>query len=599
MPHAGDCRSRRPAILATLGALVAALAIAPLARVAVAATPAPADTVYLNARVWTADDARPEAEALAVRGDRVVAVGTAAEVRAWAGPATAVVDLQGRRVVPGFIDAHWHFTPGSLPELYDSGTVGELQRRLRAIAARNPGQGWVRSWGWAYADFPDNRPHRRHLDAVLPDRPVWAVARDGHMALANTKALELAGITAATPDPPNGRIERDPDGTPTGEFKESARRLIDRHLPRLTRDETDQALQYTLHQASSYGITSVQSMGELGPGELDAVTRALAGNRLSVRVYTAVMMHKRPSAQELDRIVSLRERHRGPLLRFGVAKALLDGTIDAKTADMLEPYVGGGNGIPMWTARELREAAVRYDRAGFQLALHACGDRAIHAAVDTFEYVIQVNGPKDRRSRIEHIDVPATADLARLRPLGIIASSQPNFAYPDPTNLGNYAVLLGPERMTRAQVYRSIDDSGAIQPFGSDYPVSPMDVLKAIHAAVTRETVEGTPAGGWYPGERISIEAALRHFTRDGAYASFDEKEKGSLTPGRLADFAVLSDDALEGPATLLTARVLLTVMGGRVTYRSEDFQGAAKAQYAATRRSPRWRPAVRARART
>ena len=324
--------------------------------------------------------------------------------------------------------------------------------------------------------------------------------------------------------------------------------------------------------AASYGITSVQNMHELGPAPLQAVEQAASAGALKVRIYTVVTLDKEPpSAERMAQMKGLRQRWRGPLLKFGGAKGILDGTIDAKTAWMLQPYVGGGNGLSYYTWPQLRDAVALYDREGFQVMLHATGDATIDMAMRAFEHAAEVNGAEGRRHRIEHIDIVWPDLLQRMKRLGVIASSQPNFGYPDSTNLQNYAVLLGPERMARAQAYGDIDRAGVLQIFASDYPVSPMDVLKAIHTAVTRTTREGTPPGGWYPAQRISVEAALRHFTRDGAYASFDEAEKGTLTAGKLADFVVLSDDILTAPPErLLTAKVLLTVMGGRTTFEAK-----------------------------
>lgn len=536
-----------------------------------------ADRIYVDARVWTGDPQHPEAQALAVRGERLLAVGTNAQVRRLASAGTEIVDLHGARVVPGFNDAHWHFLPEEEPALYGANSLAELRRRLQLLAQQNPGTGWLTSLGWAYADFPDKLPHRRHLDDLFPDRPVWISARDAHMALANSVALRLAGITRDTPDPEGGRIERDANGEPTGELKEHAMRLVARLVPRLDDEQAYAALLRTLAAASSQGITSVQNLQELKGPAWHAVQRALREGRLTVRMYTAVEMQKAPSAQELARISALRAEYRGTAVNFGVVKSWLDGTIDARTAFMRAPFVGGGNGISNWTPEELRTAALAYDRVGFQLAMHTCGDAATDEAITAAEQVALRNGRRDRRTRIEHIDLAWPDALARMRRLGMIASSQPNFAYPDPTNLANYAVLLGPERIHYAQAFAMIDAAGVSQPFGSDYPVSPMNVLEAMRTAVTRQTVEGTPAGGWLAHQKIDVQAALRHFTYDGAYASFSEHDRGRLTAGRYADFTVLSADIVaDNGAALAHARVVRTIVGGRETFRADAPTAAA-----------------------
>jgi predicted amidohydrolase YtcJ len=572
----------RWALLCPLAGALPLLALVPSASPTAAGEQAA--RVFVNARVWTGDSRHPRAQALAVAGDRLLAVGSDAEARALAGPATEILDLGGRRVVPGFNDAHLHFLVLDQADVTDVADVAELQERVRAYAAAHPAAAWIRGRGWGYAAFPDRMPHRRYLDAVVADRPVLLSERDGHMALVNTRALELAGITRETPDPEHGVIERDAAGDPTGELKESAMGLVRRHMPDPSSEELYAALKLRMDQAASYGLTSVQNAS---PIELEVYERLLAEGGFKVRVYAALPFEKTPSAEKLARARALREKYPGPLLKFGSVKGMLDGVVDAKTAAMLEPYVGGGTGIPMWTQQELDAAAEVYDREGFQILLHAIGDKAIAMALDAYAHAARVNGTSGRRHRVEHVEVPRAQDLPRFRALGVIASTQALFANPDATTLGNYAVLLGPERAARANAFKRLDDAGAVQAFGSDWPVFSMEALRGVYCAVARQTAEGGPSGGWYPENRISVEAALAHFTRDAAYASFDEGEKGTLAAGKLADFVVLSDDILqEPPERILRAKVLLTVMGGRDTWRAPDF-GTAKAGSAETARLP------------
>ena len=557
---------RRVSLLAALAALTA-VAAAPRA-----AAP-PADRILVNGRIWTADPRRPRAEAIALAGDLVMAVGTDAEVRRLAGPSTVTVDLRGRFVAPGFNDAHLHFLVVQTVDLSGALDVPELQARIRAYATAHPDRPWVTGRGWAYGSFPGGMPHRRWLDEVVSDRPALMGGYDGHTAWANSKALALAGITRETPDPEHGAIVRDESGEPTGALKEAAVRLVRRHVPEPTDAERYEGLKKRLDQAASYGLTSVQN-ASFPVADLPAYERVLAENGLKVRFYSALPLVKDIAPEELARYKAMRAKYVGPVFKFGAVKGFVDGVVESKTAAMLEPYAGGGgSGEPLWTAEDLDRTVAFYDREGFQIWLHAIGDRAIRMALDAYQRAEKLNAASGRRHRIEHIEAPARVDIARFKPLGVIASTQALFATPDQNTLEVYAVALGPDRAKRAMAFRSLDEAGATQAFGSDSPVFSMEVLRGIHCAVTRTTPEGTPAGGWQPHERITAEAALRHFTRDAAYASFEEQRKGTLSAGMLADLVVLSDDIVAAPPErLLKTRVLLTVMGGRDTYRAGDF---------------------------
>jgi predicted amidohydrolase YtcJ len=535
----------------------------------------PPDHVYLNANVWTGDDTRPQAEAFAVRGDRIVAVGATDEMRRLAGPGTAVTDLGGRRVVPGFNDAHWHLPARRSARLDQAGSVEVIQQRLVEYARALPAGSWVVGRGWMPTDFPGRVADRRYLDAIFPDSPVVIRDRDGHQALANTRALDLAGIKRDTPDPPDGWIVHDAQGEPTGLLKEAAASLVTQLLPTLSVDDTYAMLLDELAAAASFGLTSLQDATDVGLTDTEhaAVMRAVDKGTMIVRYRAPLPLEKDVPAAQIARYAALRDSTRDQLVSYGFVKAILDGTVDAKTAYMLDPYVGGGNGTPMLSQQELDRAVAAYDRAGLQVEIHAIGDGAIRMALDAYQKAAKLNGPRDRRHRVEHVEVPSKADVPRFRELGVIASTQPIGATPDVVTMENYAPLLGPERSSRAYDPRQFDDAGAIQAFGSDYPVYSMDPLAGIYAVVTRQTRDGQPAGGWYPQNRITVEAALRHYTRDAAYASFDEQRKGTITPGKYADFVVLSRDILAiAPGEILSTKVLLTVMGGRETYRAPGF---------------------------
>ena len=546
-----------------------------------------ADRIFVNGNIWTESDAHPRAQALAVSGDKLLAVGSNAAIRALASPDTVIIDLHNRLVVPGFQDSHLHFPGPSINEVDLTGTTSlrEFQQRIAEFARNHPALPWILGSGWGYSLFPDEKPDKKYLDAIVPDRPVYVSERDGHMGLANSKALALAGISAATADPPNGRIMRGAGGEPSGEIKEAAQRLLTQHIPPRSAEDRYESLLQHMDEAASYGLTAVQDAA-LDMRDWPIFERALAAGKVKLRFRFAPLIlpneggyprnHQlsRPlTADDLAYYRQLRDTFRGPVFKFGSIKGFLDGTVDAKTAAMFQPYVGGGTGIPFWKQDDLNRTVALYDAEGFQVMLHAIGDKAIHMALDAFAYAEKTNGTSGRRHRIEHAEVPEASDLPRFRQLGVIASTQAMFANPDATTLNNFAVVLGPERAAHADDFKQFDDAGAMQAFGSDWPVFSDQVLPAIYCAVTRMTPQGTPAGGWYPQNRISAAAALRHFTRDGAYASFDENSRGTLAAGRLADFVVLSQDILSiPPSEILRTRVLLTVMGGRDTYRAPDF---------------------------
>jgi predicted amidohydrolase YtcJ len=534
-----------------------------------------ADRIFVGGRVWTGDPGRPMAEGLAVRGKTVLAVGSGADVRKHAAPGTEVVDLHGRFVAPGFIDAHLHLLGGSVSleelRLDDAETLAVLTRRVADWAAAHPDSRWVTGEGWSYAAFPDGLPSRAALDAVVPGRPAWLVSYDGHTGWANSAALRLASVTRETKDPPGGAVVRDEKGEPTGALKESAMDLVERFVPKLLPHEKERALRRGIAQAAAWGLTTVHQAG-IDEEELELLSRVLeAVPRL--RVYAALPIERSPGPDTLARQDELRRRFSSDRLRVGAVKGYVDGVVEAKTAAMFEPYPGGGTGLPGWTQEELDRTVAAYDEAGWQVLLHAIGDRGIDMALTAFERAARTNGTTGRRHRVEHVEVPRLADLPRFKAGGIVASTQAMFPYPNRNHLGVYVPTLGPERARRALAFKAIDDAGVVQAFGSDWPVFTAEVVRGIACAVTRTTVEGTPPGGWEPAQRLTVEAALRHFTRDAAFAEHAEKEKGTLTPGQLADFVVLSQDLLAvPPERIKDTKVLLTVLGGQDTWRAKEF---------------------------
>lgn len=561
---------RRAALLAALALL---LAPAVLAGKKEKDLPPRADRIFLKGHVWTGDPATPAgATAIAVRGPRVLAIGSDLEIARYSGVGTVATDLRGGWVFPGFNDAHLHFLVLDSLDIAGLESLAEIQKAIGAYAKAHPEKEWIEGRGWGAGAFPGGAPDRKLLDAVVSDRPAFFSDRDSHTGWCNSRALELARITRHTPDPPHGIIVRDAAGEPTGVLKEAARDLVEILIPPPNPEERYQALKRGLDKAASYGLTSVQN-ASFDADNLKTYERVLDEGGLKVRMSFALPFKKDLSEEELARYNALREKYTGPLVKFGAVKGFLDGVVDMKTAAMFEPYVGGGSIVPRWKQDELNETAAFYDRNGFQILLHAVGDRAIDQALTAYEHVAKTNPERERRHRVEHAEVPRLTDLPRFKALGVVASTQALFANPDQTTLENFAVLLGPARASRADAFRIWDDAGVVQAFGSDYPVFSMETLKGLYCAATRMTPQGTPPGGWYPENRISVEAALRHFTRDAAYASFDETDKGTLGVGKLADLVVLSEDILEPPPErLLRTQVLLTVLGGQDTYRSGAF---------------------------
>jgi len=545
----------------------------------------PADLLLLRGRVWTAEANPAWAEAVAVRAGRIVAVGSTNEVEALRGPKTEVIHLGGRLVLPGFIDAHSHLLDGASSldrvDLSDLPDLGTIQARIEGWARAHPRETWVLGGGWAYASFPGGLPTKQQLDAVVADRPAFIESYDGHSAWANSKALALAGITKATKDPANGVIVRDPGtGEPTGALKEKpAVDLVKVRVPEPGPAEKYQSLLKGLRLLNSFGITSLQDAGLLSPAEdveadLALLDRARREGRLGLRVTAAVHVEPGKGEASVTLARKLSARYRDPFLRVVGVKLFVDGVVESKTAAMLEPYVGDtGTGLPNWSPEALNAAVTAADREGLQAWLHAIGDRGVRMALDAHEAALRANGRLDRRGRIEHIETLQASDIPRFKPLGVIASMQPLHANPDQNTLGAWAGNLGEERVSRAFSWAPLEKAGARLAFGSDWPVVTPSVLRGLYCAVTRKTKEGTPAGGWRPELAVSLESALRHYTLDAAYASFEESEKGSLEPGKRADLVVVSEDIFKNaPETILKTKVLLTLVDGKAVYRDPTF---------------------------
>ncbi len=572
-------RGIAPAFVFFVGALVAA------------GTEVPADRILTGGRIWTADDARPWAEAVATRGDRIVYVGDSAGAKALRGPKTEVVELAGRLVTPGFNDSHIHISGGALSleqvDLIEEQSLAAVQAKIKGFAAANAKSAWVLGRGWLYGSFPGGLPTKEQLDAVVSDRPAYMTCYDGHSGWANSKALALAGITKDTKDPENGVIVRDPKtGEPTGALKESANALLDNVVPQPQGEARYALVLRALALLNSQGLTSVQDAGGLlgggilggndTPGDIELFDRAKRDGKLTVRITASAVMEQGKLEQAIAAAQKAHERWNDALLRVSAVKGYVDGVIEAHTAAMLTPYsddASFGLGLPNWDPEALKAAVVAVDKAGLQVYLHAIGDRGVRMALDGYEAALTQNGPKDRRGRIEHIETIQAADIPRFKSLGVIASMQPLHANPDQNNFNVWSKNAGPERASRAWVWRRIEASGGQLAFGSDWPVVTSNVFRGLYCATTRKTREGTPAGGWLPELKVSLEDALKHYTIDGAYASFEEKEKGSISVGKRADLIVLSEDLFKTPPeTILKTKVLLTLMDGKAVYRSAGF---------------------------
>ncbi|MSU25321.1 MAG: amidohydrolase [Opitutus sp.] len=535
--------------------------------------PLAADLVLLNGKIWTGNDRQPEAEALAALGSRIVAVGPTAQVRALAGAGTRVIDLQGRRVVPGFNDAHVHFFDGGAGlasvQLRDAQTPAEFRDRIGAFARALPRGRWVLKGNWDHENWqPAALPTRQLIDAVTPDHPVFINRLDGHMGLANSLALKLAGITRDTVEPLGGAIVRDAQGEPTGVLKDAAMNLVYRVIPDSSADELTAAITAAMRYAAENGVTSVQDMSA-SPGVLAVYQALLRGGELTVRVSG----HQPLSQWERLSRAGIQAGFGGDKLKIGGVKGFADGSLGSTTAWFFEPYLDNArtSGLPssdMLKEAEMRARVIAADQAGLHLAIHAIGDQANQKVLDCYAAAAEANGPRDRRFRIEHAQHLRAEEIKRFASQHVIASMQPYHVIDD----GRWAEKrIGPERAKGTYAFRALLDAGAVLAFGSDWFVAPMEPLRGIYAAVTRRTLDGKHPHGWVPEQKITVAEAVRAFTYGSAYASFDEKAKGTIEVGKLADLAVLSADIFQiDPVEIEQAKVVLTVFDGQVIYQRD-----------------------------
>jgi hypothetical protein len=550
--------------------------------------PRGADLILLGGKIWTGEPVATRSDtpasvrfvqAVASANGRILAAGSDEEIRTYRGPNTQEIDLKGRLAVPGLADSHAHFVEGGFQllalHLKDAGNEEEFVRRIAVKASTLPPGTWMKGGNWDEEAWASEKlPTRGLIDPVTPRTPVFISRYDGHAGLANSLALKLAGVTRDTPDPAGGVIVRDPkSGEPTGILKDTAQVLVMKVIPPPSERETEEALRTAFKEAARVGLTSVQditvssdSWNGSFTGEIQLLRRAELEGWLSCRIYaiTPIAQWKKLAEAGISHGMG------SDFLRLGGLKAFADGSIGSRTAWMSHPYADDAenSGLPMplmVPPSMIEEIARNADNAGMQLCTHAIGDRAISEILDAYEKVGGQN-PAAHRFRVEHAQHTREEDFVRFRKLGVIASMQPYHAIDD----GRWVEKrIGQERARSSYAWKSMLNAGAVLAFGSDWPVAPLDPLLGIYAAVTRATLDGKNPGGWYPEQRLTVEEALRAYTQGCAYASFQEKDGGTISPGKFADLTVLSEDLFQiPPERIKDTRVDITIVGGRVVYK-------------------------------
>src|SRR2546430_12681531 len=536
------------------------------------AQPKPSATlIIVNAAVYTVDKQHPRAEAVAVIGDRIVAVGSSAEINSWRGPQTKVIDAAGKLVLPGFNDAHVHFIAGGAHldqvQLTDAASPQDFAKRIAAQAKKTPEGEWILGGRWDETKWlKPQLPTKELVDPVTRATPIFVERYDGHEALANSAAMKLAGVDAKTPDVPGGVIMRDTSGNPTGIFKDAAQELIHKVIPPMSHEQRLRAARRALEHAASLGVTSVQHMNPES-ADVAAYSELAEKGQLSTRIY-AVPMETNWQDQAK---VGIRHAWGSSYLRLGAVKGYADGSLGSGTAYMVEPFADepGNRGLlsdEMHPPSAMRDRLMQADVAGLQLRVHAIGDRAISMMLDIFGEIEKERGYHDQRFAIEHAQHMAPKDFERFAKLHVIASMQPYHAIDD----GRWAEKrLGDDRARYSYAWRSFLDHDVTLAFGTDWPVAPLNPMLGLYAAVTRATLDGKNPSGWIPEEKITLSEAVEAYTVGSAFAEFQEKDKGSITPGKLADMVILSDNIFElKPEAIRNVKADTTILGGKVVYR-------------------------------
>ena len=543
-----------------------------------APTPAPADVVFRHGAVYTVDGARSWAEAVAVSGGRIVFVGTDAAAAPWIGPQTKVVDLSGKMLLPAFHDSHVHPVSGGIEalecDLHGLESVEAVLAAIKAYAAKHPDAKWIRGGGWDLPLFPNANPSKTLLDSVVPDRPALLYASDGHSAWANSKALAIAGITKATKDPEHGRIERDASGEPSGALREDAVGLVARHLPKYTAKDREDGLRKGLAVANGFGLTSLQE-ASASEGDLAAYAALDAAGTLTARVSASITADTDKVLADVPRVRDLRAKYRGHRFHADAVKIFADGVLETRTAAVIEPYIGYGTdrGKTNLDLADFKALATALDKDGFQIHVHAIGDRAVRDTLDAFEAARKANGVRDARHHIAHLELIDPADVPRFRRLGVVANFQPFWANGDLYITEMTEPELGPARSQWIYPIASVEAAGGVTAFGSDWSVSSMNPLDGIEVAVTHREPPKGPGPAWLPKEQITLPDAIAGYTIRGAYLDFTEKETGSIEVGKAADLIVVDRNLFEiPPSQIHDAKVLWTLLEGKEVYRAKGF---------------------------
>ncbi len=547
-------------------------------------SPERADVLVRKARVYTVDASLPWAQAVAIKGDRILWVGSDNEALAYLGRGTRVIDAGGRLMLPGFIDSHFHVRLGSDPNVlrFASGVtlqeMKKIQDQIRDFAKRRPDLKWIEAEGWLYSPEGD-LPTAKDLDGLTGGRPAFLVAYDYHTVWLNREAMRELGINRNTTHLNYAEnVVKDPStGEPTGVLtgfgstglSGDAEEELRRHLPSHSGERVYARIKKNIATATTYGITTVvdpQSFLE----DLEIYRRMKERGELPARLQVALFLRRGSPEGLLKKYDEARRRYHDDRLRVSAVKLYIDDVIEAHTAAMLAPYADRpeATGQTDWPPEEFKDVVARIDRMRFQVFIHSIGDRGIRTALDALEHARQVNGVRDSRHQLIHIECLSPQDIPRFKQLSVVADMQPRHCAPDIT--GQWAAAVGPERAKYAWAFRSLRDSGAVLAFASDWNVAEMDPLIGIYTALTRKGLDGKPEGGWIPEQTIDLETAVRAYTINGAYANFSENNRGSITPGKYADVVLLSDDVFEmAPERIKDAHVVLTLVGGREVYRA------------------------------
>jgi hypothetical protein len=528
-----------------------------------------ADLIVVNAKARTMDASKPAVEAFAVLGNRIVAVGSNAEIRSFAGANTRTIDAGGKLVLPGFNDSHVHFLDGgaglSSVDLRDAKTPQEFVERIKNFAARLPKGRWILNGNWDHENWtPNNLPTAAMIDAATPDNPVFINRLDGHMSLANSLALKMAGVDKNTKDVAGGEIVRDAQGNPTGVLKDAAMDYVQKVIPESSFEQKMEYLQAATDYAASLGITSVQDMS--AGTDVGVYQEMIRQGKLKTRVYAVSTLNDWQRWQK----AGVRYAFGDPMLRVGGLKGFIDGSLGSTTAWFYEPYLDAPNttGLPMVETSAARELVRSADKAGLQIMIHAIGDRGNDEVLKIYEQTVSGNPARDRRFRVEHAQHLNENLIKRFASGKIVASMQPYHAIDD----GRWAhKRLDEKRLKGTYAFRTLLDAGATLAFGTDWYVAPLNPMFSVYAAVTRRTFDGKNPNGWIPEQKITVEEAVRAYTVGSAFAEFQESHKGTISAGKLADFVVLSDDIFTiNPIEIEKVKVLTTVMDGKIVYQSK-----------------------------